>query len=210
MIRDLFGRIAAMSALAFTTVACTQDAPRTPEDIERWSDASLWSLTVRDIDGKEVPLARYRGKVAIVVNVASRCGFTSQYKELQALHAAMKDEDVVVLGFPCNDFGGQEPGTPEEIKAFCSTRYGVDFPMFEKVSVKPGKSQSEIYSLLGTQSGKLPGWNFCKYVVGRDGRVVSFHASGASPTGDKIRADIKQALAKPAPDPVGETGVGES
>ena len=210
MIRDLFGRIAAMSALAFTTVACTQDAPRTPEDVERWSDASLWSLSVRDIDGNEVPLAKYRGKVAIVVNVASRCGFTPQYKELQALHQSMKDEDVVVLGFPCNDFGGQEPGSLEEIKSFCSTRYGVDFPMFEKVRVKPGQSQSEVYALLGTQSGKLPGWNFCKYVVGRDGRVVSFHASGASPVGEKIRADIKKALAEPAPAPEGDSDGPES
>ena len=89
MIRDLFGKIAAVSAFAFTTVACTQDAPRTPEDLERWSDASLWSLKVKDIDGKDVSLSKYRGKVAIVVNVASRCGFTPQYKELQALHEAM-------------------------------------------------------------------------------------------------------------------------
>lgn len=200
MIRDFFGKIAAVSALAFTTVACTQDAPRTPDDLERWSDASLWSLKVKDIDGKDVSLSKYRGKVAIVVNVASRCGFTPQYKELQALHEAMKDQDVVVLGFPCNDFGGQEPGSLEDIKTFCTTRYGVEFPMFEKVSVKPGDKQSDVYALLGTQSGKLPGWNFCKYVVGRDGRVVSFHASGASPTGGKIQDEIRRELAKPAPE----------
>ena len=169
-----------MTSCAITGVACTQDAPRTPADIERWSDASLWSLEINDIDGVRAPLSKYRGKVALVVNVASRCGFTPQYKQLQKLHESMKDEDFVVLAFPCNDFGGQEPGSSDDIKSFCKTRYGVEFPMFEKLRVKAGAQQSDVYALLGTQSGKLPGWNFCKYVVGRDGKVVAFFPSNES------------------------------
>lgn len=203
---DLIQKLAVGAVLAITGNACTQDAPRTPADLARWSDASLWSLEVVDIDGEKAPLERYQGKVGLVVNVASRCGYTRQYKQLQELHEAMKDEDFVLLGFPSNDFGGQEPGTSEDIKSFCTTRFGVEFPMFEKVGVRAGERQSDVYGLLGTQSGKLPGWNFCKYVVGRDGRVVAFFTSGESPTGPKIRAAIEKALSEPAPDPAPAAG----
>jgi glutathione peroxidase len=197
---DMIQKLAVGAALAITGTACTQDAPRTPEDLARWSDASLWSLEITDIDGTRKPLAGYEGKVALVVNVASRCGYTPQYKQLQQLHESMKGRDFVLLGIPSNDFGGQEPGTSEQIKDFCTTRYGVDFPMFQKQQVKAGEKQSDLYALLGTQSGKLPGWNFCKYVVGRDGKVVAFFPSGESPTGAKIRAAIDKALAAPAPE----------
>ena len=129
---EMFQKLAMGAALAITGTACTQDAPRTPEDVARWSDASLWSLELTDIDGARKPLADYTGKVALVVNVASRCGYTSQYKQLQKLHESMKDRDFVLLGIPSNDFGGQEPGTSEEIKTFCTTRYGVGFPMFRE------------------------------------------------------------------------------
>lgn len=193
-------RLAVAAVLAVSGTACTQDAPRTPEDLAKWSDATLWSLEVVDIDGKKKSLEEYKGKVVVVVNVASKCGFTRQYKDLQRLHDSMKDKGVVVLGFPCNDFGAQEPGSSAEIKSFCTDRYGVEFPMFEKVHVKPGETQSDVYGLLGTQSGKLPGWNFCKYVVGRDGKTVAFFESRESPTGPKMLAVIEKELAVKAPE----------
>ena len=189
--------------MAATGLGCAQDAPRSPEDLERWSDASLWSLEVKDIDGAARPLSAWTGKVGVVVNVASRCGYTPQYAKLQALHDSMKDQGVVVLGFPCNQFGSQEPGTPAEIKSFCTSRYGVTFPLFEKVDVKAGPKQSDVFALLGTQSGKLPGWNFCKYVVGRDGKVVSFFPSNVAPDDPSFRAAVEKALAS-TPRPEGE------
>ena len=125
---EMIQKLAVGAALAITGTACTQDAPRTPEDLARWSDASLWSMKLTDIDGDQKSLSEYKGRVALVVNVASRCGYTPQYKQLQKLHESMKGSDFVLMGIPSNDFGGQEPGTSEQIKDFCTTRYGVDFP----------------------------------------------------------------------------------
>ena len=105
----------------------------------------------------------------------------------------------MILGFPCNDFGGQESGSESEIKAFCSSRYGVKFPMFEKVQIKSDDDRSPVYLLLGTQTGKLPGWNFSKYVVGRDGRAVEFFSSTVTPSSAKIQSAIDEAMKQPAP-----------
>ena len=187
------------TALATFGLGCAKDAPQTPELNERWSDESLWSLEVVDIDGNTRSLADYQGKVALVVNVASRCGFTSQYEELQALFEQRGDSDFVILGFPCNDFGSQESGTESEIKSFCSTRYGVEFPMFEKVQITSDEDRSPVYMLLGTQTGKLPGWNFSKYVVGRDGRAIEFFSSTVTPSSPKIQSVIDEAMKQPAP-----------
>lgn len=187
------------TALATVGLGCAKEAPQTPELQAKWSDESLWSLEVVDIDGNPKALSEYQGKVALVVNVASRCGFTSQYEELQALFEERSGEDFVILGFPCNDFGGQESGTETEIKAFCSSKYGVDFPMFEKVRIKSDEDRSPVYVLLGTQTGKLPGWNFSKYVVGRDGRAVEFFGSTVTPSSSKIQSVIDEAMNKPAP-----------
>ena len=187
------------TALATFGLGCAKDAPQTPELNERWSDESLWSLEVVDIDGNTRSLADYQGKVALVVNVASRCGFTSQYEELQALFEQRSDSDFVILGFPCNDFGSQESGTESEIKSFCSTRYGVEFPMFEKVQITSDEDRSPVYMLLGTQTGKLPGWNFSKYVVGRDGRAIEFFSSTVTPSSPKIQSVIDEAMKQPAP-----------
>lgn len=187
------------TALATVGLGCAKEAPQTPELTERWSDESLWSLEVVDIDGNLRSLADYQGKVALVVNVASRCGFTSQYEELQALFEQRGDSDFVILGFPCNDFGGQESGTEAEIKSFCSARYGVGFPMFEKVQITDDGDRSPVYMLLGTQTGKLPGWNFSKYVVGRDGRAIEFFNSTVTPSSPKIQSVIDGALKQPAP-----------
>jgi glutathione peroxidase len=138
-------------------------------------------------------MSQYQGKVTLIVNVASQCGYTPQYKGLQALHTELKDKGFAVLGFPCNDFGAQEPGSADEIRTFCSTKYAVDFPMFAKIGTKKGNEQSPLYAMLEQATGKLPGWNFCKYLVGKDGKPIAFYASGASPDGKELRDAIAAA-----------------
>lgn len=154
----------------------------------------FYSLQTRSLEGEPVDLADYRGKVALVVNVASQCGYTPQYTGLQTLQAQFADEGFVVLGFPSNDFGGQEPGSPEEIRTFCSERYHVGFPLFEKVQTRRGEGQSPVYGLLGEAAGELPRWNFGKYLVGRDGKVVAYFASSVTPESGELRGAIEQAL----------------
>lgn len=138
--------------------------------------AALLSHTVESIDGKRVPLSRYRGRVLLIVNVASRCGLTAQYRGLQALHEKYRQQGLVVLGFPANDFAAQEPGTNQEIRQFCTTNYGVTFPMFAKISVK-GEGQHPLYQRLTSkyanpQFGGEIEWNFTKFLIGRDGEVA--------------------------------------
>ena len=140
----------------------------------------IWDFSAKSIDGKDVSLATYRGKVLLIVNVASKCGFTPQYKGLEALYRRLKDQDFAVLGFPCDQFGHQEPGTEAEIMEFCGTRYDVTFPMFAKIDVN-GDGAHPLYrwlkaeksGLLGTESIK---WNFTKFLVDRDGKVVRLDA----------------------------------
>jgi glutathione peroxidase len=156
---------------------------------------SFYSLKTTTLSGQPADLGQYNGKVAVVVNVASQCGFTPQYAGLEKLYEDMKDEGVVVLGFPSNDFGSQEPGTAEEIGAFCKKNYGVTFPMFGKLVTKAGPDQSPIYSFLG-QGGQLPAWNFSKYVVGKDGKVIAFFPSKVTPESKELHDAIDQALAK--------------
>jgi glutathione peroxidase len=151
-------------------------------------------FVLKTLEGAEAPLAAYRGKVVLVVNTASRCGFTPQYKDLQTLHAELKDRGLVVIGVPSNDFGGQEPGDATQIREFCTSRFGVDFPLMEKCSVKDGKAQAPLYRWLGRKTGKLPSWNFCKYLVAADGEKVEFFPSSASPTRGKLRQAIERAL----------------
>lgn len=137
--------------------------------------ADVLSFKVRRIDGTEEDLSKYKGKVVVIVNVASKCGFTSQYEGLQALYAKHKDEGLVVLGFPANNFGNQEPGENRDIAAFCTGTYGVEFPMFEKISVK-GEDAHPLYKALASQPKPLggePKWNFTKFVIDRDGKVVA-------------------------------------
>ena len=154
---------------------------------------SFYDLKTSSLDGKPADLAAYKGKVAVVVNVASKCGYTPQYAGLEKLYGEMKDKGVVVLGFPSNDFGGQEPGSAEEIATFCRLTYGVSFPMFSKVVTKAGADQSPIYAFLGS-SGNLPGWNFSKYVVDKNGKVVAFFPSRVAPDAPELRAAIEKAL----------------
>ena len=157
--------------------------------------ASLYDLSTTSLTGKPVDLGTYKGKVTLVVNVASKCGFTPQYAGLQQLHDELSPKGFSVLGFPSNDFGGQEPGSAEEIATFCELNYGVKFPMFSKQVTKAGADQSPIYSFLGT-SGHLPGWNFSKYVVGKDGTVKAFFSSKVTPDAAELRQTILTALAE--------------
>jgi glutathione peroxidase len=135
--------------LAFITgVACSQSAPQTPELAARWKDATMYDLKVKTLEGKDANLSDYAGKVTIVVNVASQCGFTRQYAGLQKLYDTYKDRGLVILAFPSGDFGGQEFDDPKEIREFCTTKYSVTFPVFEKCAVKAGKGQSKVFECL--------------------------------------------------------------
>ena len=144
--------------------------------------------------GKPADLSVYRGKVTLVVNVASYCGFTPQYAGLEKLPRELSGKAFSVLGFPSNDFGEQEPGSPQEITEFCRRTYDVTFPMFAKVVTTPGSDQSPIYKLLGS-TGNLPAWNFAKYLVGKDGRVLAFYSSDVTPDAPELRRAIDAALA---------------
>jgi glutathione peroxidase len=158
------------------------------------SAKSFYDFKTRTLKGAPADLGAYRGKVALVVNVASYCGYTPQYKGLEKLNRDLKDKGVVVLGFPSNDFGNQEPGTAEEIEQFCRLTYDVTFPMFEKVVTMNGPVQSPIYEWLG-KSGHLPAWNFAKYVIGKNGEVVAFFPSEVTPESPQLMAAINRALA---------------
>lgn len=157
---------------------------------------SFYSLATRSLEGSPVALSEYAGKVTLVVNVASACGYTPQYTGLQALHDQLKDRGFAVLGFPCNDFGRQEPGGPEEIRDFCERSFGVSFPLFEKVVTRSGPDQSPVYAELSRQSGKLPAWNFGKYLVDRQGKVLAFFEPRVAPEDATLRAAIETALSR--------------
>lgn len=153
-------------AIAFFTVA-----------FKGAGDETIYQFTMNDIYGEPVPLSKYKGKVLVVVNVASKCGLTPQYEEIQAFYEEYKDKGVAVLGFPANNFLKQEPGTNEEIESFCKKNYGVTFDMFEKISVK-GKEQHPLYEFLtskelnGVEDSEVK-WNFQKYIIGKDGKLVT-------------------------------------
>lgn len=156
---------------------------------------TLYDISAKRIDGSDRSLSEYRGKVALVVNVASQCGYTPQYTGLQKLYDTYKERGFVVLGFPSNDFGGQEPGSEQEIQHFCSSKFGVTFPLFAKVSVL-GASKHPVYSFLTTTTGgEEVGWNFEKFLVGNDGRVVGRFPSRVTPQDQGLIKAIEGALA---------------
>ena len=155
---------------------------------------SFYDLKTMTLEGKPADLAQYRGKVSLVVNVASKCGYTPQYEGLEQMQRELKDKGFNVLGFPSNDFGGQEPGSAKEIATFCRLTYDVTFPMFDKVVTKKGAGQSPIYTFLAG-SGQLPAWNFSKYLVDKQGRVVAFFPSAVTPEDPALRQAIAKALA---------------
>lgn len=162
--------------------------------------SSLHDYSVRSIDGTSVDLSAYKGKVVLIVNVASFCGYTKQYAPLESLYRKYKDKGLVILGFPANDFGAQEPGTNEEIKTFCSTKYDVTFPMFDKVVVK-GSDKAPLFQFLTSGGGnaELAGeidWNFEKFLVGKDGAVVGRFKSRVDPLSSELTSAIDAALTK--------------
>jgi glutathione peroxidase len=156
---------------------------------------SLHDFSVAKINGEAQSLSAYRGQVALVVNTASACGFTPQYTGLEELWRAYRDQGLVVLGFPSNDFGGQEPGNETDIQSFCSRNYDVSFPLFSKVKTKTGPGQSPLYAFLAAQKG-APQWNFHKYLIGKHGEVLGAFPSRVTPDDPKLRAAIEQALAQ--------------
>jgi glutathione peroxidase-family protein len=164
---------------------------------------SLFDFTMNDIEGRPVALKSYSGRVILLVNVASKCGHTPQYAGLEALYQKYKDKGLVVLGFPANNFLGQEPGTNAEIRQFCSLKYNVTFPMFSKISVK-GKDQAPLYGWLTAQEGKPEGpgaisWNFNKFLLNRSGQVKYRFGSKTDPLSKEVVDAIESLLAETAP-----------
>ncbi len=158
----------------------------------------MHEFTLNSIDGRPAPLAAYQGKVILIVNVASRCGFTPQYAGLEALYEKYKDRGFAILGFPANNFGGQEPGTNEEIKTFCSTKYNVTFPMYSKISVK-GDDQAPLYRFLTDKeanpaTGGEIQWNFTKFLVDKSGEVVARFEPKVTPELADVAGAIEKAL----------------
>ena len=192
--RFTFALPIALAVTAFVSGPAVGQQPAGAPPSSGAAVTSFYDLKTKTLDGKPADLGAYKGKVSLVVNVASKCGYTPQYDGLEKLHKELQPKGVNVLGFPSNDFGNQEPGTAEEIITFCKATYGVTFPMFEKVVTKAGAAQSPVYGFLGA-SGNLPAWNFSKYVIGKDGKVVAFFPSKVTPDAPELRAAIEKALA---------------
>ncbi|MBX7106812.1 MAG: glutathione peroxidase [Gemmataceae bacterium] len=186
--------LAAVAAASFAAVA-DEAKPQIKSQMP-----SPLSYTMKSLDGQDVDLSKYKGKVVLVVNVASECGLTGQYKPLQRLHEKYKDQGFVVLGFPCNQFGSQEPGSAEEIKTFCTKNYGVTFDMFSKVDVN-GDNAAPLYKTLTATATKPAGpgkisWNFEKFLIGRDGQVVARFNPRTEPSDEQVVTAIESELAK--------------
>jgi glutathione peroxidase len=190
-------RISILITVLFFFLSCMANNNNVsrPSEATESADSGFYSFKLKSLDGDTIDFSKYKGKKVLIVNTASKCGFTPQYEELQKLHTQYGDK-VTVLGFPCNQFGGQEPGTSSEIVEFCKKNYGVTFQMFEKLDVK-GNDQHPLYKWLTDKSlngwnDKAPGWNFCKYLVNEKGELVEFYGSTVSPTGNKIVGDISK------------------
>ena len=179
-------------ALAFASLVTLRAADQIP--------SGVLDVTMNDIDGKPFAFAQFKGKVVLLVNVASKCGLTPQYSALEASYRKFKDQGFVVVGVPANNFKGQEPGSEAEIKAFCSTKYEVTFPLLAKVSVK-GDDIHPLYAYLTTKSPKPGeiGWNFAKFLIGRDGQVVDRFEPKTKPDDGAVTAAIEKAFAVKAP-----------
>jgi len=157
---------------------------------------SIYQVPLKDIDGKSTSLEPYKGKVMLIVNVASKCGLTPQYKALESTYEKYKDQGLVVLGFPCNQFAGQEPGSNSEIKEFCSSKYDVTFPLFDKLDVN-GANRHPLYSQLAGKDSPFPGdikWNFGKFLVGRDGKIIQRFEPKTTPDSPEVVKAIEAAL----------------
>ena len=158
--------------------------------------ADLTAIPFKTITGKETSLADYKGKVVLVVNTASKCGLTPQYEALETIYDKYRKKDFVILGFPCNDFGNQEPGTEKEIRSFCKDKYDVSFPLMEKVHVK-GPEQHPLYAALTGKDGAFPGdvaWNFGKFLIGKDGKPIARFEPKTTPDSPEVTGAIEKAL----------------
>ena len=159
---------------------------------------SIYDIAVKTIDGKDTTIGDYKGKVLLIVNVASKCGYTPQYKSLEAVYQKYQGQGLVVLGFPCNQFGGQEPGTDAEIKQFCTAKYDVTFPLFDKIEVN-GPYRHPLYVKLAGEKSPFPGnikWNFNKFLIGRDGKILKRFDSKTTPDSLEVTDAITAALAE--------------
>ncbi len=193
-----------MNRLLLLTLAlgCFMATPVSAADSSTSEHTCSLSFTAKSIDGESVDLHDYEGQVVLIVNVASQCGYTKQYAGLQELYDKYKDQGLVILGFPSNEFGGQEPGSDADIKQFCTTKFGVTFPMMSKVEVNT-EDASDLYKHLTSQETKPAGkgkikWNFEKFLIGRDGQVVNRFGSSAKPTDPEMTTAIEEQLAKEA------------
>lgn len=158
---------------------------------------TIYQIPLKDIDHKDTSLNAYKSKVLLIVNVASQCGYTPQYKALEAVYEKYKDKGLVILGFPCNQFGHQEPGTDEDIKQFCTSTYNVTFPMFDKIEVN-GPNRHALYKVLAGEGSPFAGnikWNFTKFLIGRDGTILKRFDSKTTPDSPEVTAAIEAALA---------------
>jgi len=174
----------------FTFFSTTSKAPA-----DEKSDnlpASPLDFTVKNIDGKDTDLAQYKGKVVLIVNVASKCGYTPQYAGLEKLYKTYEDKGFVILGFPANNFHSQEPGTDSQIKQFCSDKYSVTFPMMSKISVK-GDDKHPVYQVLTKDKGEVT-WNFNKFLIGKDGKIIEHFDSKVKPDDAKLTGAIEKAM----------------
>lgn len=181
----------------FVVLACCSVCMLASGGFARGESASPLTGQMKLIDGSACDLTQYKGKVVLIVNVASRCGYTGQYAGLQKLYDGYKDKGLVVLGFPANEFGAQEPGSDAEIAQFCSSKYGVTFPMFSKIVVK-GSGIVPLYKTL-TETANPAGdvkWNFEKFLIGRDGAIIGRYKSGVGPDDAELKGAIEAALAK--------------
>lgn len=189
-------RYAPLAAVALA-LACSASLGLAPRDEKA---DSVLDYKVKDIDGKDVDLAKYKGDVLLIVNTASQCGYTPQYKGLEKVYETYKGKGLQVLAFPANEFGGQEPGTDAEIKTFCTTKYNVTFPVFSKIVVK-GQGAHPLYKYLTSKetnpkfAGDIP-WNFSKFLVNRKGEVIARFEPKDKPEGEKVTAAIEKALAE--------------
>lgn len=187
------------------TVGCSKSKNTNSEDQsknlksgkDKTVDQNIYDISVVNMDGDTVSLSEYKGKVLLIVNVASKCGFTSQYEGLEAIYGKYKDQGFEILAFPCNDFGGQEPGSNEEIRTFCETKFNVTFPLFDKIQVL-GDSKSPLYERLINNvepTGDI-GWNFEKFVINKDGDIVARYGSSVKPESEEITGIIETELSK--------------
>src|SRR3954451_12436051 len=173
-------------SMVLTVAAVLSGAPGT---------GTVYEYSLKTIDGAAAPLSQYKGKVVMFVNVASQCGYTPQYAGLQDLYSHYKDRGFVIVGVPANNFGGQEPGTNEEIKTFCSRKYSVTFPMMSKVSVKGGDTVP-LYQYLTSETGGDIKWNFTKILIGKDGKIIRRFEPAVTPDSDEVKQAVEQALAR--------------